>query len=252
MTACRKCGVEYPSREGYFYQRKNGVFQSPCKSCIKARSAYYYAENQDRINAEKALLRQTDAVFREKKRLSDAASYRKHKDKRLVSYAEYQASPRGKEIRKQAYEQRRLSDPAFVESKKTYLQAYYAQLRQDPAKVSELRAKGRAYAKNNREKARAIVRNRRARQRGAPGQHTASDVSKQLSLQENKCYWCSCHMGDTATVDHYIPLAKGGSNGADNIVMACPSCNYSKGAKLPSEFLAYRKKFRLAAPAAPV
>lgn len=248
MTACQKCGVEYPSQEGYFYQRKSGVFQSPCKSCIKARSACYYAENQDRINAEKALLRQTDAAFKEKKRLSDAASYQKHKDKRRAWQAEYRSRADVAE-KLSIYFKALRHRPGFADSKKQYLQAYHAQLRAHPEKVHELRAKGRAWSKANPVQARALVRNRRARQRGAPGQHTAADVSKQLAAQGNKCFWCGCEMGAAATVDHYLPLAKGGSNGAENIVMACPSCNYSKGAKLPSEFLAYRKKFRTAAPA---
>ncbi|MBZ5623051.1 MAG: HNH endonuclease [Acidobacteriia bacterium] len=38
------------------------------------------------------------------------------------------------------------------------------------------------------------------------------------------------------TIDHYIPLSKGGTNFPDNIVLACWPCNNRKRAKLPSEF----------------
>lgn len=38
------------------------------------------------------------------------------------------------------------------------------------------------------------------------------------------------------TVDHVVPLIKGGGNGPENIVVACATCNLKKGAKLPHEF----------------
>jgi 5-methylcytosine-specific restriction endonuclease McrA len=33
-----------------------------------------------------------------------------------------------------------------------------------------------------------------------------------------------------------IPLDRGGSNGPENIVIACPECNHSKHNKLPHEW----------------
>ena len=37
-------------------------------------------------------------------------------------------------------------------------------------------------------------------------------------------------------VDHVIPLSKGGSDGRENIVISCPSCNMSKKDKMPEVF----------------
>lgn len=37
-------------------------------------------------------------------------------------------------------------------------------------------------------------------------------------------------------VDHVHPIAKGGSNGRENIVLACRKCNLSKRDRLPIEF----------------
>jgi len=42
---------------------------------------------------------------------------------------------------------------------------------------------------------------------------------------------------DEAHADHYIPLAKGGSNRRENIVCSCASCNLSKNDKLPEDFI---------------
>ena len=41
------------------------------------------------------------------------------------------------------------------------------------------------------------------------------------------CHWCGHVFASQqeATADHVLPRAKGGSNGDDNIVLACQSCN---------------------------
>ena len=40
------------------------------------------------------------------------------------------------------------------------------------------------------------------------------------------CAFCGCELTDkTATVDHIVPLARGGSNWLDNLQLACKKCN---------------------------
>jgi 5-methylcytosine-specific restriction endonuclease McrA len=80
------------------------------------------------------------------------------------------------------------------------------------------------------------ARNRKARQLNAEGTHTGADVRRQYVLQDGKCFWCDAMLGNVFDADHLIPLAKGGSNGPENIVVACPHCNGSKGAKLPLDW----------------
>jgi 5-methylcytosine-specific restriction endonuclease McrA len=76
----------------------------------------------------------------------------------------------------------------------------------------------------------------RSRIRNAEGTHTAVDIQNQYKAQKGKCYWCSVKVGDTYHVDHIKPLSRGGSNNPENLVIACPSCNLSKGSKLPHEW----------------
>lgn len=83
---------------------------------------------------------------------------------------------------------------------------------------------------------RAHTHTYQARKIGASGSHTAADIKHQYEAQEGRCYWCGAAVGDNYHVDHVIPLAKGGSNGPENLVIACPPCNLSKGAKLPHEW----------------
>lgn len=47
------------------------------------------------------------------------------------------------------------------------------------------------------------------------------------------CWWCNTKLTlKTATVDHLIPLSRGGSNGTDNLVLACAPCNKARGNEL--------------------
>lgn len=48
------------------------------------------------------------------------------------------------------------------------------------------------------------------------------------------CFWCREKINDrTATVDHKIPLARGGMTVAENLVLACASCNLERGHDMP-------------------
>jgi 5-methylcytosine-specific restriction endonuclease McrA len=46
-----------------------------------------------------------------------------------------------------------------------------------------------------------------------------------------------CGSPDNITVDHAIPLTRGGTNDLENLTPACKPCNSSKGNKLVSEWL---------------
>lgn len=55
-------------------------------------------------------------------------------------------------------------------------------------------------------------------------------------LKTKKCYWCNKTIKKDKCLDHYIPLAKGGKNTIENIVVSCRSCNAKKHAKDPLQF----------------
>lgn len=51
-----------------------------------------------------------------------------------------------------------------------------------------------------------------------------------------KCQYCDIHLTkDVATIDHVLPVSKGGTTTWDNCVLCCKSCNSKKGNKLLSE-----------------
>lgn len=96
----------------------------------------------------------------------------------------------------------------------------------------------RAYHRAHPEATRAKGNNRRARELAAGGTFGKADVQAKLAQQKGLCYWCRTPLGSNYHVDHVMPLSKGGSNGPENIVCACSTCNLSKGAKMPWEFAA--------------
>lgn len=54
-----------------------------------------------------------------------------------------------------------------------------------------------------------------------------------LARQENQCKYCQRSFSPEvpATMDHVMPISRGGRHAADNIVAACAPCNSRKGSK---------------------
>ena len=78
---------------------------------------------------------------------------------------------------------------------------------------------------------------RRALQREAEGGFTPEEFRLKCEAYENRCVYCNEEV--SLTIDHVIPLSRGGSNSIENIVPACNHCNSTKGTKTYSEFLEY-------------
>ena len=50
----------------------------------------------------------------------------------------------------------------------------------------------------------------------------------------NQCRWCKTPLTiDTSTVEHIIPLARGGLDNANNRTLACYDCNQDRGGNMP-------------------
>ena len=51
---------------------------------------------------------------------------------------------------------------------------------------------------------------------------------------EYTCVYCGC--AENLTVDHILPLSRGGDSEIDNLATACRKCNSSKGSMTPAEW----------------
>lgn len=90
-----------------------------------------------------------------------------------------------------------------------YIQSW---LKENPGKRSEYRHKRRALIKNSE------------------GNWSSVEWINLCRKYDNICL--SCHEIKPLTVDHVIPLIKGGSNNIDNIQPLCKNCNSKKGVEI--------------------
>jgi len=79
---------------------------------------------------------------------------------------------------------------------------------------------------------RSAYQRRRDARRGTPAQRGYNAEYQRnrkavLAASDGMCAW-GCGRAAT-TVDHVVPLARGGSNDLDNLVPACATCNSSRG-----------------------
>lgn len=223
VRTCPKCSRDLPATTEFFYQRERGRLRRDCKDCTKARTGRYYATHQDECMERR---RQYNETHREQRRERGLAWLADHRDEERARRRAYYAEHRDEAIRRARnwYEANRARAVASA----ARWQAKHPQQR---------REYGRRYRQRHASACASHARNRRSRLRGAEGRHTANDVRAQYKRQKGRCYWCGDSVARSGYhVDHVVPLSLGGSNGPENIVIACPPCNLSKHAKHPMEF----------------
>lgn len=102
-----------------------------------------------------------------------------------------------------------------------------------PGKAAE---RARQWSKDNPFRVKARQSSIRAKYWNVENTLTASDLEKQFTSQDGKCWYCSIELDETWHTDHLIPMSRGGGNVPENVVCACARCNLTKQTKLPHEF----------------
>jgi hypothetical protein len=98
-----------------------------------------------------------------------------------------------------------------------------------------------AWQKANPGAVRVHNQNRRARKKQNGGKLSRGIAAKLFALQTGRCTCCHADLKSTGHhIDHIMPLALGGSNTDDNVQLLCPTCNLSKNAKHPVDFMQSR------------
>lgn len=114
---------------------------------------------------------------------------------------------------------------AAIEEKK----AFFSAMAPDEKKARQ-RAQVKEWLKSNPEKRRVQRRNdrhvRRARIKGNGGSITAKELEALRSRHGKRCAYCGAR--GRMTIDHIVPLARGGTHEARNIQFLCAPCNSAK------------------------
>lgn len=123
---------------------------------------------------------------------------------------------------------------AAIEKWRAYDRALYRLYRAKyPERYARKLERGRAWAKKNRAKLADWAGRYRARKRGSPGSHTFAEWMARVELHQWQCvYCCTSLTPKTLTKDHVVPLFRGGTDFAVNLVPACKSCNSAKRDRL--------------------
>lgn len=224
LKKCSKCG-EVKARTEFHKnsQRKDGT-SSQCKCCVRLYHSKYRKANPDKVKAKSAKYYRANT----EKEKARCAKYRKENaEKERERHAKYRNANLEKERTRRAN---------YYRENKSACAAYSAMYyRENKDKVN---ARNSKYHAANPEKARASKLRRRARLVSASGDHTAEQLKARFDYHGNKCVYCDST--ENLHADHQIPLSRGGTNFASNMVPACATCNISKGSKTPEEFLVYQ------------
>ena len=97
------------------------------------------------------------------------------------------------------------------------------------------------YKANNPETRKISVSQSQHKRRAQKLSNNTFKVSKEFyrKLYGSECV--VCNSGENITADHIVPLSRGGIEAEENLQPLCGSCNSSKGNKMMSEWLNWRK-----------
>lgn len=217
IKKCSVCGGAFPATFEYFYRRtrSNGrtYLSSKCKPCFKLDVREFREKNPDHVRAVNKRGREKNGHKHRTQKALRLLFDDDHREQRRVKYRAW-------------YEKNR--DGALL-----YRKAYVLENRE------RVRESWRQYARDNRAAVTARSRRIKAARRGAEGAFSPSDIEGALKSQASRCYWCGADVSAGHHIDHLIPIARGGSNFPSNIVISCPTCNVSRGSKMPEEFREY-------------
>jgi 5-methylcytosine-specific restriction endonuclease McrA len=104
-------------------------------------------------------------------------------------------------------------------------------------KAEKIKAAVSAYRKANPDKKMHLENKRRARKFNNGGSHTLDQLIEKFARLGNVCFYCG--NSGKLTIDHDVPLSRGGTDDIDNILPACKRCNCRKHDKTSSEFIEY-------------
>lgn len=130
------------------------------------------------------------------------------------------------------YQRVRRSDPAVRKQENADIRR---RRNADPAAIQRNRAVALAWAKRNPDKRADILMRRKARLRAAFVEHVPR--VEVFERDDWRCQICKSRVSRTArvphpkaaTVDHIVPLSRGGKHERGNLQCACYACNCKKG-----------------------
>lgn len=206
---CTKCGVDRPVADFRKNPKTGGPYTGNCKSCVSAYNKAYRTANAERLAANYKRWAQENRDIKRaiSKRWREAHPdyYKRWTEENAEHKAEY--------------------DRLYRECNPDARKKEWQRIKADPERLERVRARTRVH--NSKRKAWIL---------GSGGAHTADDIEQLYEEQTGLCAYCACELKGVYEVDHMTPLSRGGSNGRENLALACVFCNRSKNSDTVEEF----------------
>jgi len=197
---CPKC-KEIKKRNAFGNNRskKNGV-ENRCKLCRKLHDKEWYLKN------------------REKSLASSASYYKNNKGKKKIYNKKYKEKNKDKiKVYRSGYRKKN------KEAETAYSAEWYRNNKE------RVRLYCKEYRRKNPERVKANWKRRQKQRLSVVGNFTKKEFIYLCSEYGNICLRCKSKK--KLTIDHVIPISKGGTNNIDNIQPLCGSCNSIKHTK---------------------
>jgi len=223
---CSQCKERKPANAKYFHGDKSKVdgLYPRCKECrhrasiANRQERFEYNRQYNARNKERIKKQQREYYYANKGKISENS--RKYRQKNKEKLDEYM-----REYREANPEKIRTGQKIWKKSNRDKLREY-----------------DRQWTAKNGDKKRAIKARRNARKRALPATFTADDWNNALSYFNGLCAVCDDPVASlfaAAHGDHWIPLSADNCPGTvpTNMLPLCASCNLSKSASDPVEWL---------------
>ena len=226
-----------PCRFGHVAER--ATVNGSCLECRRLAQAKARKANPDKF-------RERDRVYarlhsEQNKARAKTWAENNRERKRATARRYYIEHPEKKSWRLHNVEQNRINKRNWRLKHKDEINAVAR--KKYPMRADRYRANAKKWRLNNKQKHNTANRNREARKKNSLGQHTYEDILRLFVEQNGLCTYCGKKLELTDYhVDHNIPLAKGGSNGSENICLCCPPCNLHKHTMTGEEYRALLKR----------
>ncbi len=237
QRCCTKCGADKPLSE--FSPRGDGSDQtrSRCKGCLSAerRSKYQHkgypsVHSGDVRRCWKCGEWKPITEYHKSSGRSDGLDprckackreYRRANKERFNALARnYPRKPEQARAKKRRYEAAH-PDRVRQQQRRTWLRRYNA-----PGVKKQIQARQKQWRDANPHIVKEMVHRRRARKQNAGGSYTAQQWLDLCAYYDQRCLCCG--LQEVLTVDHIVPLSRGGSNDISNIQPLCRACNSAK------------------------
>lgn len=225
---CRKCNARKSTNHFSKNRANRDGLKNTCKQCDRALIQEWRDKNREHI-------REYNKTWRNENRdreLRRSAEWRQNNPERV---REYQQRYNKTESRKTNSRRWRKSHSGKAWRHAYRLEPHTRAMAKRYDQSERRRQSMRKYRRSERGRVSTAQHNHRRRSLTQDGHVSAKEWRALVEKFQNACAYCGT--SDVAlTMDHVIPLSRGGRHSVSNIVPACLRCNSSKGSRTPEEW----------------